>query len=268
MMLKNRTFDINYGILAMLGAFFFLPFLGAVHLFDWDEINFAESAREMIVTGDYLRVRIDYEPFWEKPPFFFWLQVLSMKLFGINEYAARLPNALTGIATLLVLYSLGKKQHGPQFGWLWAVIYGGGILPHFYFKSGIIDPVFNLFIFLSVYFLYRATEEKAGSLKYAVAAGLFNGLAVLTKGPVGFLLMFLAWVVVMAMGRFKALPSWKDILGFAVPFVVVTFFWYGFEVINNGPWFLVEFIKYQIELFSQPVAGHQQPLYYHFIVVF
>ena len=41
----------------------FIPFLGGLHLFDWDEINFAESAREMILTGDYLTVQIDFIPF-------------------------------------------------------------------------------------------------------------------------------------------------------------------------------------------------------------
>ena len=65
--------------LLLLGAVFFIPLLGTGHLFDWDEINFAESAREMIASGNYSRVQIDYAPFWEKPPLFFWLQVLCMK---------------------------------------------------------------------------------------------------------------------------------------------------------------------------------------------
>ncbi|MFN5377842.1 MAG: ArnT family glycosyltransferase, partial [Ignavibacteria bacterium] len=66
-----------------------LPSLGAVRLFDWDEINFAESAREMIVTGNYLQVQVDYRPFYEKPPLFIWMQALSMQVFGINEFGAR-----------------------------------------------------------------------------------------------------------------------------------------------------------------------------------
>jgi len=68
----------NYLRIAGLALLFFVPFLGGVHLFDWDEVNFAECAREMLATGDYLRPQIDYEPFWEKPPFFIWLQALSM----------------------------------------------------------------------------------------------------------------------------------------------------------------------------------------------
>ena len=91
-------------LVALAAAVLFLHSLGRVHLFDWDEINFAESSREMIVSGDYTRVQINFEPFWEKPPLFFWLQVLSMKAFGINEYAARLPNAVCGILTLLSLF--------------------------------------------------------------------------------------------------------------------------------------------------------------------
>src|SRR4028119_491411 len=98
-----------YTIIALGAALLFLPFLGQVHLFDWDEINFAECAREMIVSNDYLRMQIDYIPFYEKPPLFIWMQVFSMKLFGVGEYAARLLNAIIGIATLLTLYWQGSS---------------------------------------------------------------------------------------------------------------------------------------------------------------
>ena len=99
-------------IVVLWAAVLFFPFLGAVHLFDWDEINFAESAREMLVSGNYQQVQINFVPFMEKPPLFFWLQALSMKLFGVNEYAARFPNALTGLVTLLLVFQLGKRYFG------------------------------------------------------------------------------------------------------------------------------------------------------------
>jgi len=90
----------------------FLPFVGTVPLFDWDEINFAEAAREMIVTGDWLNVQIGFEPFWEKPPLFIWLQAICMTLVGVNEFAARLPNVLIGLITLVVLYATLLKRYG------------------------------------------------------------------------------------------------------------------------------------------------------------
>ena len=79
-------------------------------------INFAESAREMIATGNYFSVQINYDRFTEKPPLFFWLQVLSMKAFGINDFAARFPNAVCGIVTLIMLFRIGKRIFKKMFG--------------------------------------------------------------------------------------------------------------------------------------------------------
>ncbi|MES2387609.1 MAG: glycosyltransferase family 39 protein, partial [Bacteroidota bacterium] len=142
-------------VIALVAALFFIPFLGRVHLFDWDEINFAECAREMFINGEYGRVYINFQPFWEKPPFFFWLQTACMHLFGVGEFAARFPNALCGIITLLLLYRTGAKLYNRNFGLLWAGLYIGSILPHFYFRSGLIDPWFNLFIFIAILNLVR-----------------------------------------------------------------------------------------------------------------
>ena len=254
-------------LITLVAALFFIPFLGHVHLFDWDEINFAESSREMIVSGDYSRVMVGFKPFWEKPPLFFWLQSLAMNTFGINEFSARLPNAIFGIFSLLTLYYIGKKERNEQFGVLWALFYFASLLPHMYFKSGIIDPVFNFFIFTGTYFLYRTLHQSKSQLRNATYAGALIGLAILTKGPVGLLLPLLTIISIIIIYRFKIWPRIKDVLVFTLMLVIVSSAWYGLEIIRNGPWFLVEFIKYQIELFSQPVADHQQPFYYHFVVV-
>ena len=265
--LQSKTY---LTIIILSGIIFFIPFLGNVHLFDWDEINFAESAREMIVTGNYHRVQINFQPFWEKPPLFFWLQASCMKVFGINEFAARLPNALFGIITLVTLFIIGKKHKSPRFGFIWAISYLGTFLPHLYFKSAIIDPVFNYFIFLGIYFMFRDISQaqlKKGLLNVALA-GIFIGLATLTKGPVGLLIFLLSFLAYFIFTRFKHFPGIKKILVFAVLFSAVCFFWFGIELINNGFWFLKEFLSYQVDLFLHPVASHGEPFYYHFVVVF
>ncbi|MBQ1656248.1 MAG: glycosyltransferase family 39 protein, partial [Bacteroidales bacterium] len=104
--MKHRILLIDLCII-VLGALLFVTGIGGVRLFDWDEINFAESAREMILTGDWFNVQINFESFWEKPPLFIWMQALSMKVFGIGEFAARFPNAVMGIITLLTLFHIG-----------------------------------------------------------------------------------------------------------------------------------------------------------------
>ncbi|HLK97941.1 MAG TPA: glycosyltransferase family 39 protein, partial [Hymenobacter sp.] len=191
-------------LLAGVGALFFIPFLGGVRLFDWDEINFAECSREMIVLGDYLRVHIDYKPFFEKPPFFFWCQSAMMNLFGISEFSARLPNALCGIITLVYLYHLGQKIHGHRFGLLWSLAYLGSVTPHLYFRSGIIDPFFNLFIFVSIVNVIFASWKRErlttpfltpkSEWTYLLIGGLVLGLGILTKGPIAYLIVGLVLV--------------------------------------------------------------------------
>jgi Dolichyl-phosphate-mannose-protein mannosyltransferase len=262
---NNRIAFLFFAILSM----FFFVGLGSVHLFDWDEINFAESAREMIESKDYMRVQINYTSFWEKPPFFIWLQVGAMKLFGENEFAARFPNALFGFIYLTTLYFIGKRHYSAKFGMIWALLFFGSLLPHIYFKSGIMDPVFNYFIFMSIYFMLMVVgkvEQHAN--RFAVLAGVFSGLSVVTKGPVGFLLLGLTLLVYLVIKKFKPFPSLKSIGLFFLGLFIILASWLAMELYQNGLDVMIQFIKYQMELFSSDVAGHKQPFYYHFVVVF
>lgn len=261
-------------LLALLGAVLFIPFNGNVHLFDWDEINFAEIAREMLRTGNYLEPSMNYFLFTEKPPLFMWLQAMSMHVFGVGDFAARFPNALIGVVVLPLVYQLGKKLYSARFGMLWALAWTGSILPHLYFKSGIIDPLFNLFIFLGIYGIINATwvREQIGfsnrSVGYwIVYAGLFTGLAVMTKGPVAFLITALVVGVVFVWRGFKLPLTIPQLLGYTAVVLGVTGIWFGVNYLQNGPQFIIEFTIRQWELFSTPDAGHGGFPGYHFVVL-
>lgn len=263
-----RTFAENYPrlFLLVLSGLLFIPFLGSVHLFDWDEINFAESSREMLITGDWSKVTINFQLFWEKPPLFIWMQALSMKAFGVNEFAARFPNAVCGILSMQWLYYLGSKRKGSTFGLIWASVFGCSLLPLLYFKTGIIDPWFNLFIFSGVWLLSRSFEEK--SPLQSLTAGIFIGLAVLTKGPVALLLAFLAWLVIWGFSHFsKSFFQFRQLFIFAISALLVGSSWFLYLISTSGMDVVMEFFLYQIRLFSTPDAGHGQPWYYHPIVV-
>lgn len=258
-----------YIYLVIAGALLYIPFLGGVHLFDWDEINFAESAREMIMSGDFLTVQIDFKPFWEKPPLFIWMQVVSMKIFGINEFAARFPNAVCGIVTLLVLYNAGKKLISEKFGIIWSILYGISFLPFIYFKSGIIDPWFNLFIFLGIYnfmMFYRRKETESGYL-FLIFSALFTGLSVLTKGPVGLLIFGLATLVYIVTDRFRLKMKLKHILIWSGFFSFTGGLWFIMLVLSGNALIIREFFEYQVRLFRTEDAGHGGILLYHFVVI-
>lgn len=266
---KYRTLVINV-LIAAVAALLFVPGLGSVELFDWDEINFAESAREMIVTGDYLNVQVNFQSFWEKPPLFTWLQVLSMKAFGINEFAARFPNAIVGIITLLLLFNIGRKNYSERFGFLWMGMYLVSFLSFFYFKSGIIDPWFNLFIFMGIYFMakYSTTDENGkNKMLYAVISGASIGLGVMTKGPVALLVFGLTFVIWLLFNKFRLNFRWKDVIVWVLVFCVVGGSWFVVLALTGHTYIIMEFIDYQIRLFQIEDAGHGGFPLYHFVIL-
>ncbi len=262
--------SIIYIAIVLLASLLYIPFIGNLHLFDWDEINFAESAREMMVTGDFMTVRIFFEPFWEKPPLFIWFQVLSMKLFGVNEFAARFPNAIAGVITALVLFSLGKKWINKKFGLIWCLAYGVSVLPFFYFKSGIIDPIFNLFIFLSLtwYVFTQQAEENKKKYLNIILSATFLGLAVLTKGPAAILIFGLSIFILLIVSRFSLRLNFGHVLAFILTLTLVGGFWFILMIIDGNWQTVVDFIVYQIRLFQTEDAGHGGFPLYHFIVLF
>ncbi|MBO6169546.1 MAG: glycosyltransferase family 39 protein [Bacteroidales bacterium] len=253
----------------VLGSLLFITGIGGVRLFDWDEINFAESAREMVLTGDWFNVQINFESFWEKPPLFIWMQALSMKVFGVGEFAARFPNAIMGIITLLTLFHIGTSTENRRFGLLWAGLYTISFLPFFYFKSGIIDPWFNYFIFLGIYFFARYSDQAESSrrLRNASLSGLFTGLAVLTKGPVAFLIFGLTFLVWLIFRKFRFSFRWKDVAAYLVMLALAGGAWFIALAATGHSEVIKDFIDYQIRLFETKDAGHGGFLLYHFVIL-
>ncbi len=269
-----KSISLRYNLLIAFAALIlFVPFLGAVHLFDWDEINFAECAREMLVTHDYFSVKINFQPFWEKPPIFIWMQALSMNIFGVNEFAARLPNAICGIVTLLVLFNIGRRLADVKFGLIWVLVYAGSFLPHFYFKSGIIDPWFNLFIFSGIYYFILFSNNNPQTNKGNKSTGLlllsalFIGLAALTKGPAAVLIFGLCIGVYWIIKRFQPVLSIKQIIIYASAAAFVGSLWFIMLVLTGNTAIIKEFFIYQVRLFNTQDSGHGGPFFYHWIVL-
>lgn len=222
----------------------------------------------MLLTGDYRRVQIGFQPFVEKPPLFMWVQAFSMRLFGVGEFAARLPNALLGVITLVGIYVLGRQLFDRRFGLWWALAFGGSLLPNLYFRSGIIDPLFNLLIFAGTVSLFAFQRRQQWVM--LLVAGISIGLAVLTKGPVGLLLPGLTWMAVWAVRRSYAIPIVPMLLWVAVA-VIVAAPWYVLAArqgagASTGN-FVSAFVARQLELLRTGVAGHTGPWYFHFVVL-
>jgi len=241
-------------------------------LFDWDELNFAESAREMNLTQNYLYVQIGYEPFWEKPPFFIWMQALAERLFQSHDpWVYKFPNILAGVIAVNWVYHVGDRLGKKMLGAFWAVATLFSFAPFIYWRSGIIDPVFNLFIVLSIYQWYKITQanlREERSHLYYLLVGVFLGFAFLTKGPValGIVGFVIIWVSA-ARGKWHEIFNWKILLSLFGLSAVIGLWVYPL-LQSNGAQFLEEFIAYQLVLFQGQIVWHNQPWFYHIVVLF
>jgi 4-amino-4-deoxy-L-arabinose transferase-like glycosyltransferase len=192
-----------------------------------------------------------------------------MNVFGVNEFAARFPNALCGVITLMVLYKTGKELNDRKFALTWVFVYASTLLPHVFFKSGIIDPWFNLFIYVSVYYLIQHTNNPVGKFGYktAIISGFFLGLALLTKGPAALILVSLTITVFFVLGRFKKISSFKFIAAFFLAFLITGLSWFAVMYLKGNGQVIKEFIEYQIRLFNTEDSDHGGPFIYHFVVL-
>jgi 4-amino-4-deoxy-L-arabinose transferase-like glycosyltransferase len=239
---------------------------GIPYLFDWDELIYASLARQMLASGDPLSLAINGEPFFEKPPLFFWLQALSMAVLGMNEGAARLPNAWVGGITVALLVGWGSHLRGVGFGCLWGILLLTGYLPLFFYKTGLIDPLLNLGMGVGLGSLLAADQARrvgcSGRVWKAVGA-LALGLAVLAKGPVGLVLPLLIWVGYKVWHR-DPQTGWGDTLAFLGLAAAIPLAWLALEGVQRGPEWVEEFGRYQWRILTSS-DGHPGPVYFHLL---
>lgn len=239
---------------------------GIPYLFDWDELIYASLARQMLASGDPFSLAINGEPFFEKPPLFFWLQALSMAVLGMNEGAARLPNAFAGGITVALLVGWGSHLRGMGFGCLWGILLLTGYLPLFFYKTGLIDPLLNLGMGVGLGSLLAADQARrvgcSGRVWKAVGA-LALGLAVLAKGPVGLVLPLAIWILYKLWQRDPPL-RWGESLVFLSLAVAVPLTWLALEGVQRGPEWVEEFGRYQWRILTSS-DGHPGPVYFHLL---
>ncbi|MGY2765729.1 ArnT family glycosyltransferase [Thermostichus sp. MS-CIW-26] len=239
---------------------------GIPYLFDWDELIYASLARQMLASGDPLSLAINGEPFFEKPPLFFWLQALSMAVLGMNEWAARLPNAWVGGITVALLVGWGSCLRGVGFGCLWGILLLTGYLPLFFYKTGLIDPLLNLGMGVGLGSLWAAEEAwRAGysGRRWRAVGALALGLAVLAKGPVGLVLPLAIWILYKLWQRDPPL-RWGESLVFLSLAVAVPLTWLALEGVQRGPEWVEEFGRYQWRILTSS-DGHPGPVYFHLL---
>ncbi|HXM89028.1 MAG TPA: glycosyltransferase family 39 protein, partial [Candidatus Acidoferrum sp.] len=192
---------IRLAIYALLAAILYLPGLGRPALWEPDEGRYAEIAREMVVSGDYVTPRDDFELYFEKPPLVYWANAASIKMFGVNEFAVRLPAALFSIAQVCATAALADAMLGASAGFFAALALALSPLFFGFARFATLDPALAFFLTAALAAFYFAARDDSFSQpsarRWMLISAAMLALGTLAKGPIALLLggaIPLAWL--------------------------------------------------------------------------
>lgn len=272
----DRTSTSPWLLAAALALAFFWH-IGAAPLYDLDEGAFTEATREMIASGDYITPRKDGMPRYDKPVLIYWLQALSTKLLGFNEFALRLPSALAACQWVLVLWLFVRERLDAPTATVAALVMALSLQVSLIAKAAVADALLNLFIALTFFEIYRyslavgandaASGQRAQGLVWR--AYLWMGLGFLTKGPVAIffplvvsLLYFWSQGTLRHLGRALLAPvGWLIFLFVAGP-------WYLAIYLDDGLGFFQSFfLRHNAGRFGEAMHGHSGFFGYYLVLL-
>jgi 4-amino-4-deoxy-L-arabinose transferase-like glycosyltransferase len=273
-------------LLAIAGIVLFWG-IGDIGLIDETEPLFVEASRQMLLTGDWVTPYFDGETRFDKPPLIYWLMVLMFKIFGVSEWAARMPSALCAIAiVLLCFYTL--QSHSPALSptkvlsgssfkrpwlaaWLGATLLLLNLNTYFWGRTGYADMLLVTTMggaLLAFFMGYAHPDQKIQRRWYAAFYGLI-ALAILTKGPIAILLpAAIIGSFTLYLGNLRQVIQELQLIRGALIVSILALPWYILVTIANGEAFIDSFFGYHnLERFSSVVNQHSGPWYFHFLVI-
>lgn len=254
-------------VVFVLALAIYLPLNSLIPVTDPVEANYALTAKEMLLSGDWLSPQI-YGQFWyDKPAMIYWLIAGSYKLFGVGEFAARFPAALFSAASVAFTCWFGRRLYDNWLtGFLAALVLATSL--EFWVLARMIITDAILFFFASVavgtYYLGLIGQ---GKIWYAVGY-FFAGLAVLTKGPVGIALPVMSVFAYIILTRRWALFSRLFLLPGLVIFLLVAAPWYGAMIKAHGQEFVDTFLGLHNYLRATVSEHPKDNVVYYYLVLF
>ena len=253
-----KSLPQKWGLLALTLFTFFL-LLGSRSLNEPDEGRYSEIAREMVETGNWLVPHLWYLPHLDKPPMTYWLVAASMRLFGQNEWTARLPVALAGVSGVWAVFLLGCSLGGRRAGFWSAVILQSSLIYFAMARMLTPDIIVTQFVVWAMYFFWRSwlclvgrdywRAEAQGDIEirlagtlappnrnfwvWHLAGWLAVALGFLTKGPIALAIPLVALAALLIFRR-REVSAWRIVFAGLIA---------GFALflLLAAPWFLAVF---------------------------
>lgn len=267
---KNRLDLILAIVLLCLSLLTFLPTLGVAKIIDPSDGFFAETAREMLESRNFIAPTLNYESWNDKPILNHWLVTLSYALFGVSEYASRIPAALCASITCVATFVFSRIFLGRKIAFAAALMLLSSYLFQILGRVSLTDMPLTLFVNIGLFSLFAGMIKRDQRFTYAGWAAL--GMAFLTKGPIclliafgSFLLYFLATTKKFALSnilsKFRQLSILK---GLAIVAVLAAPWFVIAGIATNGKFLYDFFIVQNIQRASGAlVLNHEQPFWFY-----
>lgn len=285
----NKYWILAIFWLVIINFIAFIWHLGNTSLVDETEPLFAEAARQMTVTNNWVTPYFNGETRFDKPPLIYWLIGVLYQLIGVNEWAVRIPSALSAIALVcLGFYTLkyfglihyNQQDFQQQKQLLVSAFIGSSLMalnPQtiIWGRTGVSDMLLSgcmggaLFCFFWGYTCSASSKQQKFSRQWYLAFYILLALAVLTKGPVGIVLpILIITCFLFYVGQFKQVIQELNLVWGAIIFSFLTIPWYVLVWLKNGQTYLDSFFGYHnFARFTEVVNGHDAPWYFYFLVV-
>ena len=253
----------DLGVLCAAFGVLFFQFLGRLPLIDPDEGRYIEIPREMLERGDFVTPTLNYVKYFEKPPLHYWLNALSLTVFGENEFAARFAGTLCGLLTVLVTYYLGRKLYGRRPALFAATLLGsaGGFMVQSRINFTDMTLTCCLTAAFACFLLAEQGEPDCKSRNYYLFY-LCMALAVLAKGLIGIVLPgAVIFLYLAATGRWRVLKEMRLLSGGAL-FLLVCAPWFVLVSLRNPEFAHFFFIHEHFQRFLTTVHHRYQPFWF------
>lgn len=255
----NQRSRIDWLLLAGFCGFLFFFGLAYFGLIGADEPRYAQIAREMLERHDWITPVLGGKAWLEKPPLYYWQAMLAYGLFGVSDWAARLPSAIDATLMVVAIYIfLRRVRPSVSVDGALVTASAAGIIG--FARAASTDMPLAAMFTIAMLAWYAWSES--GSKVYLISFYAFLGLAVLAKGPVAVVLAALI-IFLFAVLRKEQLLMWRTlwIPGILI-FCIVALPWYVIVQLRNPQFFRIFILEHNLARFGTNLYRHNEPFWY------
>lgn len=251
-------------ILALIYGLLWFGTLNYRHLIPSDEGRYAEIAREMLVTGDWVTPRYNGYKYFEKPPLQIWATATAFNFFGIGDWQARLWTALTGFLTILFIGFTGARIYSARAGWLASLVLASSPMWVIGGHVNSLDMGLSAFLVAALcsLLLAQTSHNQNGRRKWMWACWAFMALATLSKGVIGAAIPGMVFIIYSITAWDWKIWRRLHIISGTILFLAITAPWFVLVAQRNPEFLEFFFIHEHLQRFTQTAHSRTGPIYY------